>query len=83
MGIFKERIKNPNGGIYISNGIEYHGRNIFYPDTIFNIETITLEEFQEIDNNLERFTQSMKKTDIKYLPEVLALVEEKWKKYSK
>lgn len=81
-GIFKERKKNSNGEVYISNGKEYHGRNLFYPETIFNIETITLDEFQAIDEELERFTQSMKKTDIKYLPEVLALVGEKWKAYN-
>lgn len=81
VGIFKKRKKNPNGEVYISNGKEYHGKNLFYPDSIFNIETITLEEFQAIDEELERFTQSIKKTDIKYLPEVLALVEEKWKAY--
>lgn len=82
VGIFKERIKNPDGEVIVSNGKEYHGRNIFYPDTIFNIETISLEEFQAIDDGLERFTQSMKKTDIKYLPEVLALVDKKWKAYN-
>lgn len=83
VGIFKKRKKNQDGEVVISNGKEYHGRNIFYPETIFNIETITLDEYQVIDKDLERFTQSMKKTDIKYLPEVLALVEEKWKAYNK
>lgn len=78
-GIFKGREKFDEVEIY--DGKEYRGVNVFYPDTIFNIETITLEEYQCIDKDLERFTQSIKKTDMKYFDEVLALVEEKWKAY--
>ena len=78
-GIFKRRDKFDE--VVTEDGDEYHGVNIFYPDTIFNIEAITLEEYQEIDTDLERFSQSIKKTDMKYFDEVMALVEEKWRAY--
>ncbi len=81
VGIFKERVKNKPGVVYKSGGFEYHGKNVFYPDTIFNIEPITLKEYQEIDSDLMSFNQSIKKTDIIYLHEVLSLVKEKWIAY--
>lgn len=79
-GIFKGREKFEEVEIY--DGKEYHGVNKFYPDTIFNIETITLAEYQDIDKELERFSQSIKKTDMKYFGRVLVLIEEKWKAYN-
>lgn len=79
-GIFKEREKFPEA--IMSDGKEYHGINRFYPETIFNIDSINLSEYQSIDKDLKSFTQSIKKTDMKYLNKILSLVHKKWKSYN-
>jgi hypothetical protein len=81
VGVFEKRVKNKPGVVYKSGEFEYNGKNVFYPDTIFNIATISLEEYQEIDSDLVSFNQSIRKTDLKYFDEVMALVKEKWKAY--
>ena len=63
-----DNVKDENG--------KYNGHYVFDVDTIkFFNKPITKEEIKEIDPTFTRFSQSFRKTDLKYLDDLLELIK--------
>ena len=66
-----------------SNGVAYKGRYHFDTESIVIFEEpIIAEEWQAIDTTFTGFNQSTRSTDIKYLDEIMQLIENKSTKES-
>lgn len=74
-GIFykKEKFLTPKE----DDGFVYHGINFFYPDSITDTNHINKFEYRQIDSSFKYFCQSMRKTDVKYLSDVIRLLNKK------